>query len=119
MIVYSKGQSVTRCDCCAKHQANGDEFDPFIVDWMVGWHPITNEPVVRFFFERRMPKTPLRMHSCPECAPKIRRSMNSGDVQQLPDGPLKKAMQTALRNPENRGAVFQIHRPMASRLARA
>lgn len=100
-----------RCDVCAKLQGimDVDTFMPFMIDWVVGRHPISGEQVSRWVHERQTPGIPVTLHACPTCSKKVAGFFETKDLGVLPTGPLKKILRSTLANPENKIESFRLH----------
>ena len=119
MIVIRKGLEVIRCDGCSKAPDKVDKFDAFYISWPVGFHPITNEPLIKWLMFKHNLNIPATMHTCPDCAKRLRRSLKVNKLEQLPDGPLKKYLLDIVASSENKFRAFQIHFMKDSRIGNA
>ena len=119
MIVIRNGRQVCRCDGCSKAPANLDKFDEFYISWAAGFHAITKEPLIKYLMMSHAPGIPVVLHSCPQCAKRIRGALKSNKLNTLPEGPLKKYLLDILAKAENKFRAFQIHFLKDSRIGHA
>jgi len=83
------------CNVCWKSAEHGDKFNPFVIAIVRGQaqNPQTGrmEPVIRDGVFDANGKLAL-LKACPSCGPKVKRFLDTKDLEVLPDGHFKKMM---------------------------
>jgi hypothetical protein len=109
MIVVRKGIEIIRCDGCGSAPDNIDKFDAFYISWPAGFHAITDEPLVKWLSFKHNAGIPATMHTCPNCAKRVRGSLKVNKLELLPNGPLKKYLLDIVAKADNKFRAFQLH----------
>src|ERR1035437_9364786 len=108
MIVIRNNKDRVQCDGCGNTPANLDNFDSFLISYPIGGYIITQEGRVKFVWNHSL-NAPMILHSCPECAKAIRRSLSVNKLNKLPVGPLKKILLASVARSDIKFRAFQIH----------
>jgi hypothetical protein len=118
IVNFKKAKRVI-CDGCGSMPVDLSDFDEFFVGHPSGdFHPITDEPLFKWVHGSEN-VLPAMFNCCPSCAKSIKENVPKGNLNALPNGPLKIILKHILAKAENRFKTFIIRYKKDSRMGHA